>query len=113
MEYSVFLTLLLAAVLTMQKFIVRGFAGRWKMTGDIFGQGMQYDPDKIIDEEALNPFNNEWYDADDYQQCYDDCRKSCMLYTLWDSAACGDVDCASGDFIKCDRCCDACCAGVL
>lgn|SRR3989338_3241938 len=43
-EYMIVVLFFLAALFVFQNYIIRGFAGRWKAVGDIFGSGRQYDP---------------------------------------------------------------------
>ena len=42
LEYSILLIIIIAAFLTMQNYVKRGFQGRWKTTVDDLGE--QYDP---------------------------------------------------------------------
>ena len=44
LEYALLLVVIMMAFFISQKYIVRGFAGRWKDVGDTFGFGRQYDP---------------------------------------------------------------------
>lgn len=45
LEYTIFLIIVLAAFLTMQNYIKRGFQGRWKSAVDDVGE--QYDPQHV------------------------------------------------------------------
>jgi len=43
-EYMALIAFILAALLVFQRYIFRGIAGAWKVAGDAFGHGRQYDP---------------------------------------------------------------------
>lgn len=75
LEYTILLVIVLAAFLVTQKYIVRGFAGRWKQVGDSFGYGLQYDPKKTAEcVWHANPANaalGNWYSPSCFEQYYD------------------------------------------
>ena len=52
--------LVLGAFLVFQKYITRGFAGRWKVVGESLGQGRIYDP-KLTTECVFDPPSGVWY----------------------------------------------------
>ncbi|MBI3617013.1 MAG: hypothetical protein HY210_02205 [Candidatus Omnitrophica bacterium] len=60
-EYVVLIALVLGAFLVFQKYIARGFAGRWKTVGESLGQGRIYDP-KLTTECIFDPPSGSWYD---------------------------------------------------
>ena len=60
-EYIVLIVLVLGAFLVFQKYITRGFAGRWKVVGESLGQGRIYDP-KLTTECVFDPPSGPWYD---------------------------------------------------
>ena len=62
MEYLFFMTLVLFAILGLQKYMAHGMYGMWKRTGDSFGFGRQYDPNTTI-ECAFDLSINRWYDV--------------------------------------------------
>ena len=85
-EYAMLIIIIMSAVLLSQRYILRGFAGRWKAAGDAFGQGKQYDPKKTV-ECAWSQQANAWYGPDcfdqawknsNYQLAYDNCVSTCI-----------------------------------
>lgn len=83
-EYAVLVIMFLAAILFMQKSVVRTLFGRWKDAGDTFSYGEQYDANTTIDCERYALYNTQgwfewWYSA----KCYD-----CCMYST--NAACPD-----------------------
>ena len=77
-EFIALTMFILAAFFVFQKYIVRGFSGRWKSVGTMFGQGRIYDPEKTI-ECAKNVFfagqTAVWYD----QRCFEEmCIAPCL-----------------------------------
>ena len=48
-EYSLFIAVIIAAILGMQFYLKRAICGRWKETGDVFGFGRQYDPQETAE----------------------------------------------------------------
>ena len=62
MEYLFFMTLILFAILGLQKYMAHGIYGMWKRTGDSFGFGRQSDPNTTI-ECAYDAALNKWYDV--------------------------------------------------
>lgn len=45
-EFSALMIFILVTFIVFQKYIVRGFSGRWKGVGDALGQGRIYDPER-------------------------------------------------------------------
>ena len=84
LEFVALIMFLLAAYIVFQKYIVRGFSGRWKGVGDALGQGRIYDPNKTT-ECATNVFFRQkpgtaamWYD----RTCFDNnCKPACLEVT--------------------------------
>lgn len=79
-EFAALLMFILAVFLVFQKYIVRGFSGRWKGVGDALGEGRIYDPKKTI-ECAYSKFfaekDGRWYDRACFErECEDACLKS-------------------------------------
>jgi len=69
-EYMAMTVFILAAFIIIQKYVARGLTGRWKATGDSFGQGSLYDQTSI--ECAFFPVTNSWYNVDCYEaHCID------------------------------------------
>ncbi len=82
MEHMALVMILLGGLLLFQKFIVRGFLGRWKATGDSFGQGGQYDPDKTLscayhEWDIGPPVQSDWYNVDCFEAA---CVARCVGY---------------------------------
>ncbi|MFH1360153.1 MAG: hypothetical protein ABIJ41_03850 [Candidatus Omnitrophota bacterium] len=86
LEYTLLILVILGSLFLMQKHIVRGFAGRWKDTGDAFGGGKQYDPENTTEclwsEEANEVDSGKgWYELecseefieDNFDSCVDEC----------------------------------------
>lgn len=73
-EFTTLIILILTVFFIFQKYIVRGFTGRWKTVGDALGGGHIYDP-KMSLECAYDPmYTNEWYNAVCYEEsCITDC----------------------------------------
>ena len=123
-EYIVFITIFLIAFLFMQKYFVRGYAGRMKDAGDSFGMGWQYNEEVTIECE-MGPFDNSWYSAagdepGNYRKCYRKCYKYCMLHNpVYGEGPCGGFSgftpvkcrkCYKGKMQDCIYCCEECCA---
>ena len=70
LEYTLLVTIILTAILVTQKYVVRGFAGRWKAVGDSFGMGKQYDPQKTL-ECTWSQEYDKWYDRACYEEKWD------------------------------------------
>ncbi len=85
LEYIMLLTMIMTAIYVSQKFIVRGFAGRWKQSADSFGFGKQYDPKKTI-ECQWSDVANRWYEKlcfdTSYDQKYNELRLACW-FSCW------------------------------
>lgn len=73
-EYIMLIVFVLGAFLVFQKYMARGFAGRWKSTGDSFAQGKIYDP--RLTTECIYDFQytNRWYD----QACFEASDCDCL-----------------------------------
>ncbi len=48
MEICVVLIVVIAALMTMWRPLVGAISGRWKQTGDTFGSGLQYEPNRTV-----------------------------------------------------------------
>lgn len=73
-EYIALIVILLSAYLVMQRYVIGGFAGRWKSVGDSFGYGRQYDPAKTT-ECLWSEADNKWYNPIcNTQACTDQCN---------------------------------------
>ena len=72
-EYMIVVMFLLAAFFAFQLYVVRGFSGRWKAVGDVFGGGRQYDPKPYGQNGTLECFlyYGNWVDI----RCYEDCLR--------------------------------------
>ncbi|MDO8579980.1 MAG: hypothetical protein Q7S13_00700 [Candidatus Omnitrophota bacterium] len=95
-EFTVLVMFILGAFLVFQKYIVRGFAGRWKSVGESFSQGKVYDPAKTIECAFDQKYNTlQWYD----QKCFqENCIKAC--YTV------------QGSDPECKLCIESCEGGI-
>jgi hypothetical protein len=73
-EWTTVMIFVLTAFLIFQKYIVRGFAGRWKSVGDALGGGHIYDPRRTL-ECAFDPiYTDQWYNVACYEAgCIDAC----------------------------------------
>lgn len=73
MEYMGIIALLLAALFLFQRYLVQGFLGRWRGTGETWSHGRQFEPDlttrcAYYEGRQLTNVNVKiWYDAD----CFD------------------------------------------
>lgn len=74
-EYAALLMFVLIAFLIFQKYMVRGFAGRWKGVGDSLGGGQIYDPRKTLECTFDPVYTNLWYNEACYQQ---NCITPCL-----------------------------------
>ncbi len=45
-EYSLLIAIVVAALIGMQIYFKRAVCANWKVAGDVFGSGRQYDPAK-------------------------------------------------------------------
>ncbi len=89
LEFVALMMFLMAAFIVFQKYIVRGFTGRWKGIGDAIGQGRIFSPNRTI-ECAANTFfigvPEVWYN----QTCFEaNCEPAC-LRSGRNSADCSD-----------------------
>lgn len=73
-EYITLVVMVLAVFWVFQKYIARGFAGRWKAVGESLGQGRIYDPRKTTEciYDSQNTF--VWYD----QSCFEASGCDCL-----------------------------------
>ena len=60
------IVIVLGAFLVFQKYIARGFAGRWKSVGESLGQGRIYDPKMTTECVYDFQYTHNWYD----QACF-------------------------------------------
>jgi len=75
MEYLLLIIFVLTAFFVFRKYILRGFTGRWKTTGDSFAYGMYYDPKTSIDCKywEFGGFGF-WYNATcEREKCAEEC----------------------------------------
>ncbi len=86
LEYVVVLMFVLGAFLIFQKYVVRGFSGRWKAVGDSFGEGQIYDPNLTVECAVDTRYPNDWYDTKCFKQ---NCQTLCFgVNYAADPAAC-------------------------
>lgn len=85
MEYTVLIVVILWAFLVFQKYITRGFAGRWKAVGESLGQGRIYDPELTTECIFDSLYTNLWYD----QACFKSQGCDC-LSTRANATTCQD-----------------------
>ena len=71
-EFSALMIFILMAFIVFQKYIVRGFSGRWKGVGDVLGQGRIYDPNRTTECEYYPGVG--WYNRTCYEK---NCQASC------------------------------------
>lgn len=76
---------ILAAFLVFQKYIARGFSGRWKAVGESLGQGRIYDPRFTTECIYGFPYLNVWYD----KACFVSSGCDCLTVQATD-ATCKD-----------------------
>lgn len=78
LEFVALIMFILMAFIVFQKYIVRGFSGRWKSVGDSFGEGRIYDPEKTV-ACAGNVFFEGgdflWYNEEDFERL---CQSECL-----------------------------------
>ena len=43
-EYTLFIVIVIAALIGVQVYVKRALCGRWRSGADVFGQGKQYEP---------------------------------------------------------------------
>lgn len=84
LEFIALITFMLTVFLVFQKFITRGFVGRWQATGDTWGHGRQYDPALTVNCQ-FEPAGKFWYDSAKFET--DGCRAACY-HTGSSKAAC-------------------------
>lgn len=73
-EYTVLIVMVLGAFWVFQKYMARGFAGRWKSVGESMSQGRIYDP-RLTTECIFSPsYSNLWYD----QACFESSGCDCL-----------------------------------
>lgn len=72
-EYIVLIAVVLGAFLVFQKYMARGFAGRWKSVGESMSQGRIYDP-LLTTECIFSPsYSDLWYDKACFESSGCDC----------------------------------------
>lgn len=98
--------IIMAAILITQRYILRGFAGRWKAVGDTFGQGKQYDLNKTA-ECAWSQKENTWYGAGCFDLYWEANYSPCLARCL---STGGRVSC-DGDRWDCGADAPDCCTG--
>lgn len=77
LEYMTLIVFILGAFLVMQKYIARGFAGRWKGIGDSLGQERLYDPDTTTSCAFDYQYYNIWYSVRAFED--NGCARSCYF----------------------------------
>lgn len=92
LEYIALVVMILATFWVFQKYIARGFAGRWKAVGESMGQGRIYDPRGTTECIFDFQYTNLWYD----KACFDATPCDCLTVRA-NTATCEDCikDCAS------------------
>ena len=73
-EYVMMTVAVLAAILIMRAFFIRGLGGRWKQAGDSIGFGRLYQPGVTKDCGYLfdSGQGQGWFDQDQFDQCFAD-----------------------------------------
>src|SRR3989338_8283101 len=91
-EYITLIVMILAAFLVFQKYIARGFAGRWKAVGESMGQGRIYDPRRTTECVFDFQYTGLWYD----KACFDADDCDCLTVRA-NTTTCENCieDCAS------------------
>lgn len=74
MEYVTLVAIILIAFMVFQKYIGRGFAGRWKSVGEALGGGHIYDPRATTECIYDFQYTNSWYD----QACFESNGCDCL-----------------------------------
>ena len=92
-EYMVLTILILTTFLIFQKYIVRGFSGRWKQVGDSFASGRLYDPKKTTECVYDYQHGYGWYDLKKFE-AQEGCTQACFA----------DRDDPQYDINKCLQC---------
>jgi len=84
-EFVALVMFILAAFIVFQRYIVRGFSGRWKSVGGALGEGRLYDPRSTI-ECAYDPqYTGNWYD----RTCWEaSCEDECLSQATMSAEAC-------------------------
>ena len=77
-EYTALLVIIMLVFLSFQKYVVRGFAGRWKETGDAFGYGRQYDPTKTIECVSWQQNQEILYVPGEYKTAFESYYPGCL-----------------------------------
>jgi len=94
MEYIALMIFIMSALVVFSDYIVRGFSGRLKSVGDIFGAERQYDPRPYgLHGEGGGTLRcvyhrdtGEWLEADCYDACMPNLAAGCI-------SACSHPDC--------------------
>ena len=73
-EYALLFVIIIGAFLIMRNYIQRGLNGTWAKSGQTFGFGRQYDPQKSI-ECAFDEQANVWYDHNCFENYY---KQNCL-----------------------------------
>jgi len=77
-EFVALVMFILAAFIVFQRYIVRGFSGRWKSVGDSLGEGRLFDPRKTTECAYDAQYTDSWYD----RTCWEaNCEEECLLTT--------------------------------
>ena len=105
-EYTLVIVIVIGALLAMQKYIVRGFAGQWKRAGDSFGYEKQYDPKLttrcawLDDKEYSKWYQVECFD-DKIKTYFDPCLDMCLAGSGWGNCADPGMTCTGGIPYQC------------
>lgn len=86
LEYMTLIVFILGALFVMQKYIVRGFSGRWKGVGDSLGQERLYDSNTTTSCVYDDQYHHIWYS----ERAFEDngCAQFCYFdKELLDAAA--------------------------
>ncbi len=96
-ELIMLITLILVTFLVFQKYIARGFAGRWKSVGESMAQGRIYDPRLTTECIYDHRYTYNWYD----QACFEASGCDCLTVRA-NTATCQDciISCSS---IRCNN----------
>ncbi|MBI5150911.1 MAG: hypothetical protein HZA28_09130 [Candidatus Omnitrophica bacterium] len=92
LEYMALIMFILAAFVVFQKYLGRGFTGRWKATGEALGQGRIYDPRKTTECIFDPQHTGLWYDQSCFESSGCDCLTVRANVTTCDNCI---QDCAS------------------
>ena len=102
LEGIILLTFVLTGFFIFQKYILRGMSSRWKVAGDSFGSGRQFDPNRTLECAYIENQNREvriWYSNDCMKEnCLEECYSMFQLGSdecnlCLRTSACNIVEC--------------------